>query len=348
MSTPTDHDNRPPIPEPGDAAAHPPPTPVRPSRLPSKRVAAALSAAMLALGVGVGAAIGPSPESSFAGGASDLISRLPLLIASLANRSQEAGGASATAPAHAPVAEAATAEPRRRRRRRHRRALGTGSAASTTPAATAPAASGEGSTEGSTTPAGNGGSGASKLPPVTSVWLIELAGGTFTQASAQPSAAPFIDTQLLPTSTLLSGWSALEGSALASEAPLAVSTASGSPPPLLHSIVQPACPEGAAGAACAPETPGQLTAADEFLKATLAQITSTLAYREHGLVVVTFTTVGIASQGGLPTGASTATLTSQPPAGVAVLSPFARTGLRSSATFDPTSPVKSLEALLHR
>ncbi len=49
-----------------------------------------------------------------------------------------------------------------------------------------------------------------------------------------------------------------------------MSTASGSPPPLLALDRPAACPEGAAGAACAPETPGQLTAADEFLKATLA------------------------------------------------------------------------------
>src|SRR5438477_150359 len=84
------------------------------------------------------------------------------------------------------------------------------------------------------------------------------------------------------------------------------------PPPLLRPLVQPPCPEGvAAGAACAPETPGQLTAADEFLKTTLAQITATPGFRERGLVVVTFTSVGLAAQQGLPAATSTATLTSQ-------------------------------------
>jgi len=111
--------------------------------------------------------------------------------------------------------------------------------------------------------------------------------------------------------------------------------------------VQPPCPEGAAGASCAPETPGSLTAADEFLKATLAQITSTPAFREHGLVVVTFTSVGLAAQQGLPASASTATLTSQPPTGAVLLSPFARRGTRPSTTFNATSPQQSLEALLH-
>ena len=58
------------------------------------------------------------------------------------------------------------------------------------------------------------------LPPVTSVWLITLSGATFTQALAQPAAAPYIDSQLVPAGTLLSGWSSLDGSAFASEAGL--------------------------------------------------------------------------------------------------------------------------------
>ncbi len=63
--------------------------------------------------------------------------------------------------------------------------------------------------------------------------------------------------------------------------------------------------------------------------------------------MVTFATVGIASQSELPAGASTATLAYQPPGGVALLSPFAHAGTTSSATFDTASPRQSLEALLH-
>ncbi len=110
--------------------------------------------------------------------------------------------------------------------------------------------------------------------------------------------------------------------------------------------MQPPCPEGAAGAACAPETPGQLTDADGFLKAALATITAAPTYKEHGLVVITFATVGIATQSELPAGSSTAELTYQPPAGVVLLSPFAAAGKRSTVAFDPTSPRQSLEALL--
>ncbi len=175
------------------------------------------------------------------------------------------------------------------------------------------------------------------------MWLITLSGGTFAEALAQPAAAPYIDSQLVPTGALLSGWSSLEGSALASEAGLL----GGEPPQTLDSIVQPPCPEGAAGATCAPETAGALTAADEFLKATVPSITSSVAYREHGLIVITFGSVGNATASSLPAGASTATLSSQPPVGVLLISPFAHAGSRPTSTYDPTSPKQSLSELLH-
>jgi hypothetical protein len=181
------------------------------------------------------------------------------------------------------------------------------------------------------------------------VWLIQLSGNSFAEALAQPTAAPYIDTQLIPAGTLLSGWSALTGSAFASSAALSERQADfGATPPLLYSFVQPPCPEGAAGAACAPGTPGQLTAADEFLKATVSQITATATFREHGLIVVTFATVALATAAGLPAGASTATLTSKPPGGVVLISPFVHAGARSSTTFNPSSPTQSLEKLLHQ
>jgi hypothetical protein len=175
------------------------------------------------------------------------------------------------------------------------------------------------------------------------VWLITLAGATFAQALAQPAAAPYIDSQLVKAGTLLSGWSALAGGAFASEAGLLASA----PPQNLDAIVQPPCPEGAAGIPCKPETAGALTAADEFLKATIPTITSNPAYSAHGLIVITFGTVGNATASSLPAGSSTATLGSEPPAGVLLISPFARAGARPSTAYDPTSPKQSLSALLH-
>lgn len=316
-----------------------PPAPPRPVRLPRTRWIAALAAAMLALGVAVGAAIGPAPAASLAGEVPGLAKQLPLLIAGLEAKQRASAttastpASSAPAPAGAsepePAAAPAAAEPAR---------------TSAAPAAATPASGEEPAaarTPRKQTTANK------KLPPITNVWLIELAGGTFESVLAQKAAAPYIAGTVLPEATLLKGWSALDATAFAAEATLAEPPAPGATPPLMHSIVQPPCPEGAAGAACAAETPGQLTAADEFLKAALASITATSSYKEHGLVLVTFTTVGIATQSELPAGASTATLSYQPPGGVALLSPFAKAGATPSTAFDTASPRRSLEALLH-
>lgn len=303
----------------------------------SRRAALALAAGTLALGVGVGAAIGPAPNASYAGVSPGVLQRLPELLAAITGREADAAKARQSA-ASAAAASAQSEAVARRRRRRRRHAAASASEAS--------ASSSEGEAQASTPAAKQkAGSKASKLPAVGSVWLIELAGESFTQAQSQPAAAPYITGTALHAGALLSGWSALQGQALASEAALLAPTSAAGTPPLVRSIVQPPCPEGAAGAGCA--TPaGALAAADAFLKETLAQITGGAAYREGGLVVVTFATVAIAAQQGLPAGASSATLTSAPPAGVLVLSPFAKAGARPSLRFNPTSPSQSLRALL--
>lgn len=313
------------------------PGPPRTPRLPSWRAAAALAAAMLGVGVAVGAAIGPAPASS-AGAQNAVEKSLPAILAELRARSA-AAAAAATAATTTQAAEAASEEPvRKRRRKRHKKS----SIASSTATSTESAA---GEKEASKPKSGGGSTKTRKLPAIGSVWLIELSGTSLTEALAQPAAAPYIG-QLSSQGTVLTGWSAAAAGAFASEAVLAEPVAEGATPPLLHSIVQPPCPEGAAGASCAAGA-GQLTAADEFLKAAIAQITAAPAYREAGVVVITFATVGLASQEGLPAGSSSATLTYRPPAGALILSPFAKAGLHSSATFNPTSPRQSLEKLLH-
>ncbi len=266
---------------------------------------------MLGAGIAIGAAIGPAPEPSLAG-TSAVVQSLPGLIASLSAHS-----AAATPSSPQPAASAPTV--RRRRRRRARVAAPSPTTAANVPAQSTPPGSGEAPTA----PAASK-PRASKLPPITSVWVIELAGTSFAEAQATPSAAPYITGQLIPKGTLLSGWSALEGSAFANDAPLAEHRPTvGGTPPVLHSIMQPACPEGVAGAACA-TGPGQLTAADEFVKTAIATITATTTYAEHGLVVVTFASVAGAAAAELPAGSSSATLATQPPAGVVLLSPFAK------------------------
>jgi hypothetical protein len=303
-----------------------------PWRAPSARVTAALAAATLGIGVAVGAAIGPAPSPSQASSA------LPVLLTTLAREAavRAAEAASAAAQPTATTAEASTSA-RKHRRRKHK-------AVETEEASTA-ASTQEAETETtpptSTKPKTKTKAGA--LSPVTHVWLIELAGTSFEQALAQPAAAAYIDTEAVAAGTLLSGWSGLEGSVFANDAALLA----GSAPQLLDTIVQPPCPEGAAGAACAAEA-GQLTSAGEFLKATIPTITSSAAFRESGLIVVTFASVGLASETALPAGSTTATLTSTPPAGVLLISPFVGVGAKSSASFNPTSPKQSLEKLLRR
>jgi hypothetical protein len=300
-----------------------------PFRAPSARITAALAAAMLGIGVAVGAAIGPAPAPSQANPS------LPLLIASLARGAAERAAQARTASVQPPAITAEATPRRKRRKRKHASTEEASSAAATETETTTPTSSAPKSTTKSTPKA--------TLPPVTHVWLIELAGTSFAAAAAQPTAAPYIDTQAIPAGTLLSGWSALDGGAFANETALLASE----PPQLLDTIVQPACPEGTAGAACATEA-GALSAADEFLKATVPTITSAADFRESGLIVVTFASIGNATATGLPAGAATATLTTQPPAGVLLISPFASVGAKPTTTFNPTSPKQSLEKLLRR
>lgn len=297
------------------------------SRRPSARATAALAAGMLAIGVGVGAAIGPAPTASFAGATPAFISHL---LAELASRDHSASATATTPTPASPAAETAPAPV----------PAAASPAAAASPSSSAPEPATQPSTPAAKTPA----AAKSKLPAATSVWVIQLAGVSLEEALSQASSAPYITGQLVPGGTLLSSWSAIEGTALANEAALTAATSTAGTPPIVHSIVQPPCPEGAAGASCA--TPaGALAAADEFAKATLPTITGTPAYREHGLVVVTFASVGVATQQGLPAGASSATLTSQPAGGVLLASPFAKPG-RSSVSFNAKAPVSTLEKLL--
>jgi hypothetical protein len=309
------------------------------TRLPSARAGALLATVMLGIGIAVGAAIGPAPESSLAGSAG-IVQKLPALIAAVTAHSQSQAAAP-TAPA--PTAPPAIAPPATPAAGATPTTAAAGAPAQTTaPAAGAPS---ESETSPSKAPKPTG---ASNVPPIAGVWLIQLSGVSFGEALANPAATPYISGQLLAKGTYLPSWSALSAAGFANDAALVEHRAAlGTTPPLLHSIVQPPCPEGAPGAACAAGTPGSLTAADQFLQATLATITATTTYSEHGLVVVTFATVADPTAAELPAGASTATLATQPPVGAVLLSPFAKAGARSTASFKPTSPKQSLEKLLH-
>ncbi len=298
---------------------------------PSGRLTAILAAAMLAIGVAVGAAIGPAPTASFAGSA-----ELPLLLHSLIG---SASTPKTTAPSAAqPAASAEAATPSKRHRRRRAAVAAAASEEAATPASTqegsGSSTKSKGSSEGSTKP----------LAPVTRVWVVQLNGAGFEEALASPSAAPYIDSQAIPSGAFLHSWSSLAAQSFANDEALIATTE----PQLAQSIIQPPCPEGAAGASCAAGTPGALSTADAFLKQTLSTITASGGYRSSGLVVVTFAAIANGASSELPAGSTTATLSSQPPAGALLISPFVTKGTRPSTSFDPSSPRQSLEALLHR
>jgi hypothetical protein len=302
---------------------------------PSTRVTAALAAAMLGVGVAVGAAIGPAPSSSLALG-----QRLPLLLPSLL-AAAGVGGHPSTA-AVPPPAIAAQRTPHARRARHHGRV-----AASIQPASENGSSSSD-STQTTPAPRANKPTGTSKtqastLPPITHVWLIQLSGTTLESALAASTGAPYINTQAARAGTAIGGWSAIDASAFASDAALLASK----PPQLVDTIAQPPCPEGATGAQCAAGTPGALSAADAFLAATIPAITATASYRTNGLIVVTFASIAAGSATGLPGASTDVTLTSQPPAGALLISPFVTAGASSSTPFTPASPTQSLERLLH-
>ena len=314
----------------------PSPAAKRGVRLPSARAGALLATVMLGIGIAIGAAIGPAPEASLAG-PSAVVQKLPALIASVAaqDRAQSPAPA-ATTPTPPPAIKAQStpaASPA---------TTTTAAAPATAPAAATPSEP-PAPTAKKTKPAAT-----SNVPAISSVWLIQLSGSSFSEAASSAAAAPYITGELIPKGTYLPEWSALTASTFASDAALVEHKASvGATPPILHSIVQPPCPEGAAGSACAPGTPAGVGAADAFLKAAVATITATTTYSEHGLVVVTFATVADPTASELPPGASSATFASLPPAGAVLLSPFAKAGVKSSAAFDPTSPKQGLEELLH-
>jgi hypothetical protein len=308
------------------------------TRLPSRRASAVLAVAMLTIGVAVGAAIGPAPAASLAGDG-NIVQKLPALIAAAAARGHSATPAQPAATSTQPPPITPQATPA---------ASPTPATATSAPAQEATQPSSESQKKSSTTPNKSQTGGASKLPPITSVWLIELSGSSFNEALANATAAPYTTGELIPKGTFVTSWTALSASAFAADAALAEHRATvGGTPPVLHTIVQPACPEGPTAAACLPGTPAGIALADAFLKATVASITQTTTYTEHGLIVVTYATVADPATAELPAGSASATLASQPPAGAVLLSPFAKAGAKPATTFDPLSPKQSLEKLLH-
>ena len=110
----------------------------------------------------------------------------------------------------------------------------------------------------------------------------------------------------------------------------------------------PRAPKARPARSAHPKPPGALSAADEFLKATAAhdhrerRLSRTRPDRGHVRRGRQRHRERLPSRRRRPRRSA-----SEPPAGVLLLSPFARAGARPTTAFNPTSPKQSLSGLLH-
>jgi hypothetical protein len=376
------------------------PLPPQTPKLPSRRVSVILATAMLAVGIALGALIGPGPATSLA--SSSRAAAIGRVLALLALGSGTSSGgdlllssgaahppASTTQPTPPTISEATPGS--------SEASGGAGSASSSTPhsstsspvvsptSSTKPAASGEEESE--KTPK------TKPLPPIADVWLIELPyGASLENALKQSTAAPYLDGQLKGAGTALSGYSSLAASQLAGAATLlsgqvganvttiapppcgtsavagatsgtpsssAVGATSGTTPSSATGAPASGTSQPSAGTPCPAGEPAGVQSADAFLREVVPKIEASSAYKEHGLIVITFGTAGQQGDAPSPTegtgtevtypaGSLTSTLTAAgSPAGALLLSPFLRhPGRQSASAFNPLAPHESLEALL--
>ena len=368
------------------------PLPPQAPKLPSRRVGAILATAMLAVGIALGALIGPGPADSLA--SSSRAATLGRVLALLALGSGTSSGGNLALSSGAANPPASTPQPTPSTTSEatagNGAASGGAGSASSTPShsSTSSPSSRTTSPTSSTSPAAGGeeeGEKTSKtkpLPPIADAWVIELPYGTSLEnALKQSAAAPYLDGQLKREGTVLSSYSSLAAAQLAGAAtllsgqvgasvttvappPCAASAAAGATPGTTSSPTAGASPQPAGrGRTPVPSgEPAGVQAADAYLQEVVPKIEASAAYKEHGLIVVTFGAAGqqgassstttspaaSASEGvAYPAGSITSTLTAAgAPAGALLLSPFlSHVGGRSASAFNPLAPHESLEAL---
>jgi hypothetical protein len=199
-----------------------------PAGLPSRRVAAATVAGVLAIGILAGAALGPRPASS---PAEDATLAQHALVA-LASRASGDSPASATTSSTAATSEREAATTPVEPSPAHSKTK-TASKAAPNEANTPPPVEGSSSESSTSSPSSEGspsegssskGAGEGektapgtpiKLPPIKHVWLIALSGVSFANALAQAQTDPYLAKQLVPKGTLLSDFTLSASSELA-------------------------------------------------------------------------------------------------------------------------------------
>jgi hypothetical protein len=187
---------------------------------PSRGMAAALAAGVLAVGILAGVALGPGPASSPADSATLAQRALAALVASAGSGSQTTTSTS-TAATPPPITSEPTPTPSA--------TSSTKGKTKSTPPPSETGSSPESSSESTTSGSSEGssksskGSGESekttpgtpiKLPAIKHVWVIALSGTSFSAALADPTADPYLAKQLVPKGTLLSDYTLNSSSAL--------------------------------------------------------------------------------------------------------------------------------------
>jgi hypothetical protein len=364
------------------------PTPPQAPKLPSRRVGAILATAMLAVGIALGALIGPGPADSLGGSSrAAAIGRVLALLALGSGTSSGGDLALSSGAANPPASTPRPTPPSTSEATVGSAASGGAASTSATPShpSTSPSTNKMSPTS-STTPAAGGEEASEKtktkpLPPIAAAWVIELPyGASLENALKQSAAAPYLDGQLKASGTMLSGYSSLAAAQLAGAATLlsgqvGASVTTVAPPPCGTSAAAgttsgaasspatetSASSAGQPAAACPSGEPAGAQAADAFLQEVVPMIEASAAYREHGLIVITFGTgqqgassstsasapAGADTETTYPAGSITSTLTAAgAPAGALLRSPFlSHAGARSASAFNPLAPHESLEAL---
>jgi hypothetical protein len=309
------------------------PTPAHGPTLP-RGVIGVLLAVMLAGGMVTGAVLGPASASPLLSNTEIIQRALALIEAGASGTARPSASPSPTPQAPSATENAAPRAP----------ASAKGSRASASQSlAPSPSSSESGASEKSTSEgSGEGKEAASgrppRLPPIQHVWLVVLDGSTFAAATAAASGYPYLVGQLIKQGTLLTSYSALDGYELAGDAALLPGGIGASVRP----ISEPGCgssPATGTGASCAPGAQRTPAEADAFAQRLVGPILSSPAYRENGLVVITFAPAS--EEAGVPV----STLALQPTAGALLLSPLLHEGARSATPFNPISPRTSLETV---
>ncbi len=185
---------------------------------PSRGMAAALAAGVLAVGILAGVALGPGPASSPADSATLAQRALAALVARAGSDSQTTSTSTEPAPTPPPIASEPTPKPAA--------TSGAEAKAKSAPVSSVtPESSSESTTSGSPegSPKSSKGSDESektppgtpiKLPPIKHVWVIALSGTSFSAALANPTDDPYLAKQLVSKGTLLSNYTLSSSSAL--------------------------------------------------------------------------------------------------------------------------------------